>query len=822
MRRLIVLLFAYLSFSTGSKAYVNVDFDIEGATLAYGAYAVLAGSESLSTSDIKDILEHYTSAEVATAGIWLSKWMDRKALKDEGIFGKTENHYYKAILFLVEKRILPRIFHIGRELLSYPEQFLYWGPFLFKTCDDVMNLCAQFEAIVCNGKLSFSHVDFIQLNPALMEYFDFSKIGRVNWQDTWDRITNFPSPKREDFKEDFKKLFSKISPVNLAIAGEENIRGRASHIFDRFAEAPNSIPDLLNQVQDAFQEVTSGAAIRSILEGTLGDLKDSLAVHRLFNLSQYNVGSYINDYLSQLKGQFYTQRWTIYHGSNNSNIQPTYYTETYRIVLNIRNSSEKRDLYSETYDSRSNNLANFEMAFSTKVNRYSQDYSNTGTVSVVVDGKVYHDNPAYHGQGYKIIDYEEVFDSQKDHEAAFANKFEQRLQALQRGQPSTRFYLEKGNKEYYNLEDAETVKNTGTASFTVTCHDEIELVNSAFNFKVNESYDASRIRDYAYPPGSVAQNKRQDTRDLERKMNGFQNEINSISVTIDKYNHMIDSIRAYMYEDFNIFSIKYREGQRKIEVLNNRISNLRTKKWQYQDSLELYNSALNEMEIDYNENFVGDYRIPAVENELAGQFRLHWDNNGSWTGLTYTRYAHIVGMNSSVKFVAECHEERGESYFLGIRIHRAIISVEYRLVSETETSDIVDVLTFTDDLSDKQKAELINNRRSELQQEYPSCIVKVEKSENTPPEKDNDDAIHLLWMSDRVNLARFIEYRLRQIDGQLALIERNLYTKRNILEDFKRAFMEGIPRWRTSNPYGAALQRWLDNSRAATTKHSQP
>ena len=26
----------------------------------------------------------------------------------------------------------------------------------------------------------------------------------------------------------------------------------------------------------------------------------------------------------------------------------------------------------------------------------------------------------------------------------------------------------------------------------------------------------------------------------------------------------------------------------------------------------------------------------------------------------------------------------------------------------------------------------------------------------------------------------------------------------------------------TSNPYGAALQRWLDNSRAATTKHSQP
>ena len=100
--------------------------------------------------------------------------------------------------------------------------------------------------------------------------------------------------------------------------------------------------------------------------------------------------------------------------------------------------------------------------------------------------------------------------------------------------------------------------------------------------------------------------------------------------------------------------------------------------------------------------------------------------------------------------------------------------------------------------------------------------VKVVKDEHQAPEKDTVESLHLLWMSDRVALARFIEYRLRQIDGQLALIERNLYTKRNILEDFKRAFMEGIPRWRTSNPYGAALQRWLDNSRAATTRNSQP
>ena len=100
-----------------------------------------------------------------------------------------------------------------------------------------------------------------------------------------------------------------------------------------------------------------------------------------------------------------------------------------------------------------------------------------------------------------------------------------------------------------------------------------------------------------------------------------------------------------------------------------------------------------------------------------------------------------------------------------------------------------------------------------MQGQFPSCNVTVVKSEKDPPEKEaKEEAFHLLWMSDRVALARFIEYRLRQIDGQLAFIERNLFIKRNVLEDFKKAFLQGVPRWRTSTPGGAALQRWLDIS----------
>ena len=104
-----------------------------------------------------------------------------------------------------------------------------------------------------------------------------------------------------------------MSPINLAIAGEESIRGRATGIFDKFAEAPSSIPDFFDKLDEAFHDVTSGAAITSVLEGVIGDLKDSLAVERLFNLSDYNIGSYISDYANQLYGQYYTQKWYIYH-----------------------------------------------------------------------------------------------------------------------------------------------------------------------------------------------------------------------------------------------------------------------------------------------------------------------------------------------------------------------------------------------------------------------------------------------------------------------------------------------------------------------------
>ena len=61
---------------------------------------------------------------------------------------------------------------------------------------------------------------------------------------------------------------------------------------------------------------------------------------------------------------------------------------------------------------------------------------------------------------------------------------------------------------------------------------------------------------------------------------------------------------------------------------------------------------------------------------------------------------------------------------------------------------------------------MVNRRRSEIQSDYPGCHVDIQYTMKDPPDKDDEESpFHLLWMSDRVALARFIEYRLRLLGG---------------------------------------------------------
>lgn len=76
-----------------------------------------------------------------------------------------------------------------------------------------------------------------------------------------------------------------------------------------------------------------------------------------------------------------------------------------------------------------------------------------------------------------------------------------------------------------------------------------------------------------------------------------------------------------------------------------------------------------------------------------------------------------------------------------------------------------------------ENSKLVNDKLSQLAQQHPNCEVTVELYKTPEVEKDDTpDVKHLLWASDRLDIARDIEARLSDIHTQLVLIENSCIT----------------------------------------------
>ena len=64
--------------------YYSVNIDWKTAAAMQAAYATGAAAEGFYYEQVKDILDHYTAAEAAAAGIFSSKFLERRALTELG------------------------------------------------------------------------------------------------------------------------------------------------------------------------------------------------------------------------------------------------------------------------------------------------------------------------------------------------------------------------------------------------------------------------------------------------------------------------------------------------------------------------------------------------------------------------------------------------------------------------------------------------------------------------------------------------------------------------------------------------------------------
>ena len=220
---LIIMTIATIFVQQAHAQYYSVNFDAKTVAAMVAAYGTGTVAEAYYDEQVQAILKHYKASEVATAGIFASKFLERKALTDLGIWSSaTENYYYRRIYHLVAHKIIPKTWIVAKLMLRSPQTALHWGSYLMKVCDDTKALCMQFESIVTNSTLSFSDIAFLEFNEEIAAILKLSEIGNVDWERLFDDLSKVPGNfTKENLKADLDKLYQ--MGAGLATSGITNI-----------------------------------------------------------------------------------------------------------------------------------------------------------------------------------------------------------------------------------------------------------------------------------------------------------------------------------------------------------------------------------------------------------------------------------------------------------------------------------------------------------------------------------------------------------------------------------------------------------------------
>ena len=323
---LLIISLIICALATAKAQYYSVNFDKETVAKMVASFNTEAATEMYYADQIAKIREHYQAAEVAAAGIFTSKFLDRKALTDLGLWtSSTENYYYRRIYHMVSAKIMPKIWTVAGMMLKSPQNALYWGSYLYKVCDETKNLCYQFESIVTNSSLSFRDIAFLEINEQLRDILKLSELGDVDWKAILDNIGDIPSNfSKESLQEDLDNLYS--MGVNIATAGANNLINSIlanSNFSGTIMDKTASVIEIADNVYNLYENITTNTG------GTLLNLIGGQdAVANLFNLSNYNATAWLTDYAREGMGQYYTQRWYIYRVDRGSVNLCDYYPPT--------------------------------------------------------------------------------------------------------------------------------------------------------------------------------------------------------------------------------------------------------------------------------------------------------------------------------------------------------------------------------------------------------------------------------------------------------------------------------------------------------------
>lgn len=836
MKRYLFIIILFVCAAVPMTAqYYSVNYDRRTVAEMTAAFASEAATEAYYAEQVAKIREYYQAAEVAAAGIFTSKFLDRRALTDLGLWtSSTENYYYRRIYNMVSAKIMPKIWTVAGMMLRSPQNALYWGSYLYKVCEETKTLCYQFESIVTNSRLSFRDIAFLEINQELAAILKLSELGDVDWKNLLDNFSDIGSNfTKDNLKADIDNLYA--MGVSLASAGAGNavssIVGN-SNFNGTLMDKTSSVIEIAENTYDLYNNLSTNAG-NTLLQFVGG--QEGIA--NLFSLSNYNTTAWITDYAREGMGQYYTQRWYIYSVDQGSEKLCDYYPPTdddailygdhwYRISTtdpDFYPSSSQREAALQNSEnhagwsrSRVQQLNNSNDGYNYNISYYSSAYilskKKSGQYAKAYAYEI-HVTKSWYRQEVK---YEDVFDSYSMDMATFRAGLNARLADYNDNEDGIRYYIGSDSKRYYQATNAEKMARCETATISVTCHDGTKLGEGSTQYKCSQCGGSVNAHTKQCSMATTITSESVNTSEIDAKIAETEGRIASIDTEIARLeaenSNLLKQIQTSSVED----AARYRQ---QYNANKDRISVLKSEKSAAEKELADYNQAKQEA-VD-GENAATDdyYRIPAIMQDCKNAYNLSWNGAGAWEGNTFVRTASMPNINGTITFKATISIARKPKYFLGIKIHRAIVQISWTLTTEYSDTQVVAVINLDSSKTDQEKADEVNGKLSEIAREYPSCEPTVEYAKSSPVESDDtEDTYHLLWTSDRLDIARQIDSRLTKIYADLVSLEKMMHYKHSIIDILRSIAPLDTDQGRRLTLIERCRKRWLRN--AANSAHS--
>ena len=832
MKRLLIIMLTICVWTNKVCAqFHSMNYDKETVAAMATAFGAEAVAESYYNEQVGAILKHYNAAEVATAGIFASKFLERKALTDLGLWNSsTENYYYRRIYNMVSHKIMPKIWTVAKMMLHSPQTALYWGSYLVKVCDDTKNLCMQFESVVTNSTLTFADIQFLEINREIAAILKLSDIGDVDWKAMLDDLAKVPGNfTMDNLTADIDNLYN--MGVGLATSGMTNIGDallQKSAFKEVFDGRVSKVIDIYENYNDLFEQLDKG--VGNTLLSMIGG-KDNVA--RLFNLADYNLTSWMTDYMNEAKGQYYTQRWYIYRRDRGSETLCDYNPPTddnsilkgdhwYRIDTkdpDFYPNSSKR----ETILQNSENHAGWSRAKVQQMNNQHDGYTysisyylSTYIISSKKKGqkqKAY----AYHITVTKSWNreetvYEDVFDSYSMDLNTFKAQLQARLSEYNDNEEGYTYYIGSDTRNYYQATDAAKLKGCESVTISVTCSDGVTLGQGTTQYKCRECGKSLNAHSKECAMKTSVTEGNLDLSELDKMQQEADSKVAMLQAQIGQLEtenkELLRKIANASVEDAATYRQQYNANKTQIDKLNGELATWQQKQQEIAQAKEEAGRDNDVATDDY-------YRIPAIMNDCKAAYNLTWQDGGTWNGYVFTRKATMPNINGSITFKATLTLVRKPKYFLGIKIHRAILQIAWELTSEYTNTNVVDVLTLDPNKTEQEKADEVNRRISDIAREYPSCKITTEYAKSDPTADNTDSDIkHLLWSSDRLEIAREVDSRITKIYADLVSLEKMMHYKRSIIDVLKSALPEIDDNMgRRQTILEECYERWINGAR---------